>query len=526
MRSFFTNLLILMFVLSGYSQEITVSFIGQLNNSEYCTMDSVVITNITRNWTESIVYPDTILVVGGIVGNNLNIVSTMGLEQNVPNPFDCETQVELTVLHREDVRMQLLDVAGHVCAEYTGSLNEGVHVFDISAADPQVYLLNAIIGNNTYSIRMVNVGSGCCARIKYSGIGKDIVRKFETTNEFELGDDMLYVGYVTIDGDVVPSDTVEQFLAESQCVTLRFTRSFQPNVETIDARPTINMTATLRGRIIDTGGSPIVACGFYYGISEDSLSHNVVLTEASTVFSDTLIGLSQGITYYYVAYATNSAGTGYGEVRTFIIGPVGEPGEPFTDTRDGNIYPTVIIGSQIWMAENLRYAGDIPLGSETSYVLPYIYYPHCNSSNVEAYGYLYNWSAAMNGASSSASNPSGVQGICPEGWHLPSNAEWTQLSNFLGGTTNAGAMLAGNEYLWTRGELTNSSYFGTTGFDALPAGFYGADYDDFGRSADFWSSTVNIDTNAYGRSIEYYSSVLYNSIGREYLGRSIRCVKD
>ena len=78
----------------------------------------------------------------------------------------------------------------------------------------------------------------------------------------------------------------------------------------------------------------------------------------------------------------------------------------------------------------------------------------------------------------------------------------------------------------TRGELTNSSYFGTTGFDALPAGFYGADYDDFGRSADFWSSTVNIDTNAYGRSIEYYSSVLYNSIGREYLGRSIRCVKD
>ncbi len=361
MRKFCLFVLVCFLCLGAFSQEITLSFIGQLNNSEYCPMDSVVVTNVTKNWTETIVYPDTIIVIGGTVSNDLNIVTTVGLEQNVPNPFDCETRVELALLQREDVRLQLLDVAGLVCAEYTGSLNEGVHVFDISAANPQTYILNAIIGSRSYSIRMVNVGSGCGCSIKYSGLGKGIVRKFETTNEFELGDDMQYVGYATIDGDMLASDTVEQSLSESQCVTLHFTRSL-PQVETLAASSVTNLSAILHGRITGTGGSSIIACGFYYGTSEDNLSQNVIANITDNEFFYELTGLTTGTTYYYKAYATNSENAGYGEVRLFTTGG-SLNGHDFVDLGlpSGTLWATCNVG-----ANNPEDYGDYFAWGETS----------------------------------------------------------------------------------------------------------------------------------------------------------------
>ena len=113
----------------------------------------------------------------------------------------------------------------------------------------------------------------------------------------------------------------------------------------------------------------------------------------------------------------------------------GQPcsGIPTLTDIDGNVYNTVQIGSQCWMKENLRvtkYANDttIPLWNSTNFSTVYRYYPDNDSSNVSTYGYLYNWAAVMGGSGSSSTNPSGMQGICPAGWHLPSDAEWTQLT--------------------------------------------------------------------------------------------------
>ena len=80
--------------LGTFSQEITVSFAGLFNGTDY-RLDSVVVTNLTRNWTETVEYPDTIIVLGSTVGANLNIAVEQGLRQNVPNPFDCTTRTEL-----------------------------------------------------------------------------------------------------------------------------------------------------------------------------------------------------------------------------------------------------------------------------------------------------------------------------------------------------------------------------------------------------------------------------------------------
>ncbi|MBR4583614.1 MAG: hypothetical protein IKO34_07375 [Bacteroidales bacterium] len=222
MRKLYILFFLLSLCLGAFSQEITVRFTGQLNGTSYCRLDSVAVTNLTRNWTETIEYPDTIIVLGGIVGTNLNIAATQGLGQNIPNPFDCETRVELSVSQRENVRMQLLDVSGKQYADYRGSLDAGVHTFDISAAAPQSYILNAVVGNRSYSIRVVNMGSGCGSSIKYAGISGSITAKLTTTNDFQNGDNMRYVGYMTIYGDIVASTAVEQTQTASEDITLDF----------------------------------------------------------------------------------------------------------------------------------------------------------------------------------------------------------------------------------------------------------------------------------------------------------------
>ena len=130
--------------------------------------------------------------------------------------------------------------------------------------------------------------------------------------------------------------------------------------------------------------------------------------------------------------------------KTFICGNL------FNDFRDNNIYRTVKISSQCWMAENLAYLPSVSPSSTGSDITPYYYvYDYQGtdvsvaktSTNYQTYGVLYNWPAVMNGESSSTSVPSGVQGICPSGWHLPSDGEWTVLTNYLGGLSVAGGKM-------------------------------------------------------------------------------------
>ena len=211
---------------------------------------------------------------------------------------------------------------------------------------------------------------------------------------------------------------------------------------------------------------------------------------------------------------------------------------------DGNHYDAVQIGNQVWMAENLRttrYADGttIPLGSSTSTIKSYRYNPHNSANNVPTYGYLYNWPAVMHGASSSTANPSGVQGVCPNGWHVPSNAEWTQLTNYVGNQpqyqcNNSGDNIAkalASTTGWNSSTNTcavgnNPSTNNATGFSALPAGSYDGSYDDFGYDALFWSASENYDNDPYGRFLSWGSAGVYGFNDDKSYGFSVRCVRD
>jgi uncharacterized protein (TIGR02145 family) len=206
----------------------------------------------------------------------------------------------------------------------------------------------------------------------------------------------------------------------------------------------------------------------------------------------------------------------------------------FTDTRDGNVYQTVTIGNQVWMAENLKYLPSVVghgTGSETT---PYYYVYDYNGTNVAAakatsnyitYGVLYNRSAAMNGAASSTTNPSGVQGVCPTGWHLPSDAEWTQLTDYLGGESVAGGKL--KETGTAHWNSPNTGATNETGFTSLPGGYRtspGAFY-GIGYLGGWWSATEDCTGNAWGRIMDYSDSGVIR-YGNKENGFSVRCLRD
>lgn len=146
----------------------------------------------------------------------------------------------------------------------------------------------------------------------------------------------------------------------------------------------------------------------------------------------------------------------------------------------------------------------------------------------------------MNVANGSSSNPFNVQGVCPSGWHLPSDAEWKQLEMYLGMSqddagdygnrgTNEGSKLAGNSILWNDGAIENEAAFGTSGFTALPGGSRGCDGSFYclGTNANFWSSSYESDySHALFRGLKYDYSEVRRLRNFNESGCSVRCIKD
>ena len=194
-----------------------------------------------------------------------------------------------------------------------------------------------------------------------------------------------------------------------------------------------------------------------------------------------------------------------------------------TDTRDGHSYKTVTIGSQTWMAQNLNY--------ETANSYCY----SNNASNCTKYGRLYTWAAAMDSVGSWSANGKGcgygktcsptypVRGVCPSGWHLPTQTEWNTLFAAVGGQSTAGKMLKSTSG-W------NSSGNGTDAysFSALPAGGRGGNghFNYEGNNAYFWSSTDDNSYYAYSMILYYNGDYAGLDDGNEGYGFSVRCVKD
>ena len=203
-----------------------------------------------------------------------------------------------------------------------------------------------------------------------------------------------------------------------------------------------------------------------------------------------------------------------------------------TDNRDGQTYKTVKIGDQIWMAENLNYAYLQPTASLDSSSFCY----NDSAEYCAKYGRLYTWAAAMDSVGTWSTNGKGcgngktclptypVRGVCPEGWHLPTQEEFETLINAVGGQSKAGKMLR-----FTSGWNSNGNGTDAYGFSALSVGWryeYGSYYGN-GEEVDFWSSTEYNNISAIYRYLHYDDeNLLGENFGSKRDGFSVRCVKD
>jgi uncharacterized protein (TIGR02145 family) len=441
-----------------FAQTVTLTFTGRDTDNHFVPFNRVEISNVTRNWQETLYYPDTILIMSKTGIEENAIPKGFVLAQNNPNPFEVTTNATLTTSEAGEVTLEMSDMNGRmVAAEKFGDIQAGAHQFILTVAAPGTYILTARQNGRTSSIKMVNNGSGPVKKVEYAGVSGILQRKSDPkgsiSKPFNIGDEMVYIGYVNINGVEYTSQTIQKRQWASENFILNF-----------------NLT----------DGLPC-------------------------------------------------------------------PIAPTVTDYDGNVYNTVQIGTQCWMKENMRtthYADgtSIPAGdSLSSSINPYYYDYSTSFIALSQRGYLYNWFAATRGHSSSII-PSGVQGVCPTGWHVPSDAEWTKLENYVGSQSQN--VCGGNtEYLgkafasktsWNTSDNAcavgnNQTTNNATGFTGIPAGgCNGSLFDGAGASAFYWSSTKldNSQNYAWVRYLHYDYVYLCPMYSPKYIGYSVRCLRD
>ena len=319
-----------------------------------------------------------------------------------------------------------------------------------------------------------------------------------------------------------------------------------PTVMTSQATMITDSSAVVGGMVTSDGGSEVTERGVYYGDKDnpEAAGTKLAVGNGTGTFSVQLTGLVKGTTYYVKAYAVNVIGEVRGDLSSFsAVSPPPLPG--FTDSRDGHHYTYVTIGTQAWMAENLSWLPEVSPSDSGSYVLPHYYvYGYEGSDTGEAkatdnykqYGVLYNWPAAMNGHAASDAVPSGVQGVCPAGWHLPSAAELDVLENYLGGWYEvAGGKLKSAGTIEDRTGLWRYPNLGANNesrFSGNPGGrrSYSGDFEDQGYKG-YWQATsrytyVDDTLHIEALDLEYSGASSLHYIGTLEEGFSIRCVRD
>lgn len=292
-----------------------------------------------------------------------------------------------------------------------------------------------------------------------------------------------------------------------------------PEVTTGTLSAITTASAMCSGNVISDGGTTIMARGICWNISSNPTINDFKTTDGTGTgtFTGKLTGLTSNTGYYLRAYATNSQGVSYGNELSFTTAPL-----TVTDI-EGNSYHTVTIGSQVWLAENLKTTKyndntSIPLvtgNSEWVYLSSPGYSWYSNDiSNKDTYGALYNWYTVNTGK------------LCPEGWHVPSDTDWTALTTFLGGISAAGGKLkeAGTAH-WIS---PNTGATNETGFTAVPGGARDATGPFFGLgySCNWWSATENNVTNVWYRSLRNTNTDLVRNSNLRIFGYYVRCLRD
>ncbi|HNS17040.1 MAG TPA: FISUMP domain-containing protein [Bacteroidales bacterium] len=309
-----------------------------------------------------------------------------------------------------------------------------------------------------------------------------------------------------------------------------------PAITTTPVSNITEISATSGGNITDDGGSVVTTHGVVWSTSEyPTLNDNFTTDGAGTgEFISTMTGFTSSTQYYVRAYATNATGTGYGNQIRFTSGGQPCPGTP-TVLYDGQTYHTVLIGSQCWLEENLN-AGTMIEGinNQTNNDIVEKYCYNDDPNNCLVYGALYQWNEAMQ-----YNTVEGSQGICPEGWHIPTDQELKTLEGTVDTQYGLGdpvwdeAGCRGNDagtHLksfsgwpeWCNGDnLSGFNYLHSEGYRQTDGTFIAAE-----GGSPLWSSSQYNGNSSWPRTFPCYMGGLCRNYDDNRYGWSIRCIKN
>jgi uncharacterized protein (TIGR02145 family) len=262
-----------------------------------------------------------------------------------------------------------------------------------------------------------------------------------------------------------------------------------------------------------------------YGLTKSSVPDTASGNLNINIYSN-LTGLDGNTTYHFRVKAVNSIGTTYGADSTFTTwGPpvsniTFNPDLTYGSVSDieGNTYKTIVIGIQTWMAENLKTTKyndntSIPLVTKSTTWVSLSDPGYCWYNNDSlSYGALYNWYTVNTGK------------LCPSGWHVPSETDWSLLISYLGGESLAGNKLKETGSIhWLN---QNTSATNESGFTAIPGGYltYGSTFSNIRKESCWWSSTEYTTLEAYFRDLYYSYSNVDNGSSSKKSGLSVRCI--
>lgn len=343
-----------------------------------------------------------------------------------------------------------------------------------------------------------------------------------------------YVRGMWYDSQIISRDTAayKKFGLSVRCI--KGEPVYIPTLTTTEISGITAYAAISGGTILNEGSSDVTSRGICWGI----YANPTIISNSKTIdgagdgnfTSNIYSGLMPGTTYYVRAYATSNVGTAYGNSISFSTANtpiIFNSNLSYGVVKDveNNEYKTIVIGTQTWMAENLkttRYNNGDLIGTTIPPTLT-LQFQGINKfqwayngieSNVDYYGRLYTWHSVTD-----------TRNICPTGWHVPSDIEWTTIVNYLGGS-----MLAVNqlkevgEMHWHYSNIGNNS----SGFTALPGGNRGnpAYFAGINHSGAFWSCTQSDADYAWNRGITTPSESVLRHITNKSDGLSVRCLKD
>ena len=329
MKKFFTFLAMMSLAVlpEAMSQNITLKFTGATTSGDYVQLDSVRVQNVSRSWSETLTYPDTVLSF-----QQTGIADAQGIAAELssyPNPANGVTNVTVAMPRSGEATLQLYNLAGQRVAERTMTLQAGENLFEVRLQNAHVYLLAVTTGQGRSTIKLLNRGDGTENSILFRG-NVNAAEKRLSTHIFQIGDVLKIVGYATHNGSVVLSSEIQQPQGTSENFTLIFAHpvSFAFSVSAITR--VLFSPGNLQWSATNGGSSPTThavagggtAAGTWRFAPNQWDAIGAANSNASSTYSGWIDLFGWGTSGYNskFPYMTSTANTDYGNGNTNISG--------------------------------------------------------------------------------------------------------------------------------------------------------------------------------------------------------------